>query len=160
MKKIIFLMVFCQCINLAQAQNLEAKLSPLGLVLGGMQLNLEQTVQQDWGVEAGVITDFNDFTMLNLIGKYYFSPSEKGNDRFHIGVFLNHIFFDSEIESNIGPGLGFYMGYKWLSRRNVIFEIGGGIGRVLGKSIGEDGSFTGTGQLTIGYRFPVIKQTK
>ena len=46
-------------------------------------------------------------------------------------------------------GVGFLIGYKWISRKNILFEIGAGLGR----SFTEDDYLLGYGKLHMGYRF-------
>lgn len=77
-------------------------------------------------------------------GRHYFNP-RKGADRFLLGSFVG-------TAGNVGDGgagLGFFFGYKWISRRNITFELTGGLGRDF---TGETGVLP-YGRLNVGYRF-------
>ncbi|MEC4004215.1 DUF3575 domain-containing protein [Flavobacterium sp. SUN052] len=59
-------------------------------------------------------------------------------------------------DSYIDFALGFGVGAKWISKRGVILEVNGGIGRNLLNSEKNDyfgHTFVGRGGLTVGYRF-------
>ena len=108
-----------------------------------------------------------------LIGKYYFNPS-KGCDKWNIGPYVkfqqangkgtdNSNNTSSEV-SRTRFAVGFYTGYKWVSRKNIIFELGFGLGRAfVNKYKSDDTSLNladypvlnidATGKLAIGYRF-------
>lgn len=54
-----------------------------------------------------------------------------------------------EKHTTVGAGFGF--GSKWVVRKNIIFELSGGIARRFGSGIYD--KVTGKGMLGIGYRF-------
>ena len=51
-------------------------------------------------------------------------------------------------ETNVGAGIGF--GGKWLTKKNIVFELSGGIARIFGS---DDKELTGRYMMGIGYRF-------
>ncbi len=114
----------------------EIKLSPVPLLFGYVAASVEQGLSESFGVEGDVYF-IEDFLGGSLSGKYYFEPA-RGIDKFHVGAFIG-------IQEAIG--VGFLLGYKWLSRKNVIFEIGAGVGRSF------DDGVIGYGKLHLGYRF-------
>lgn len=141
MKKIVFtsLVCLCCCTAMLQAQT-EVKLSPLALIAGVGYVSLEHGVSDDFGVELNLYGG-GDFFGGHLSAKYYFNP-HMGLDRFHIGAFGGSGFSDGNV------GIGFLLGSKIISRKNVLFEFGGGLGRSFD---GEGG--VGFLKLDVGYRF-------
>lgn len=151
MKKLFLLLIISASVQFGFAQKFELKINPVIMPFNVWQINGEFLVNEDIGIEPGVIfIPEEDISLFSVLGKYYFSP-KKGNDGFHIGMFGQFIVPDAYF------GLGFYTGYKWLSRRGVTFELGAGIGRILNpeRSYGyySETNITGTGQATVGYRF-------
>ena len=93
MKRIIFI-GFLLCIGkLTYAQSFEIKANPVLLPFNIWQLNFEYMVKEDIGIEPGIafLPEADGGAIFSCLGKYYFSPSEMKNDRFHIGMFLNYI---------------------------------------------------------------------
>lgn len=136
MKKCYLLLVLFAYASILSAQT-EVKLSPLPLLFGGVFASVEQGVSPLIGIDAD-LAFVDGYTAFNLSGKYYFNP-EKGIDKFHIGAFIGI--------NDSAPGVGFLLGYKWISRNNIIFELGLGLGRTF------DDGVLGYGKLHIGYRF-------
>lgn len=86
----------------------------------------------------------------NLSGKYYFNPVFN-IDGFHVGGYIGGT------ESNLG--IGFLLGYKFVAKSNILFEVGIGIG--------TNSTFTefsqkslGYGKLHVGYRFVIKEDAK
>jgi hypothetical protein len=155
MKKIFILIISLMAIKSATAQSVELKINPIFMPFNLWQINAEFLLNDDIGIEPGVIfAPEGEGAIFSVLGKYYFAP-DKGNDKFHIGMFFNYLADDG---TDDGPGLGFYVGYKWLSKRNITFEIGGGLGRNFGNSKNDDSQITGLGQLSVGYRFNSAKK--
>lgn len=142
MKKLLFILLFAITVFHLKAQ-VEVKLSPVPLLFGDIALSVEGAVGESFGLDGdlwvGSGDTFDGNVAFNFSGKYYFNP-EKRIDKFHVGVFLG--------VQNTAPGLGFLIGYKWVSSKNVVFELGGGIGRSLD---GED--VLGYFKFHLGYRF-------
>ena len=81
---------------------------------------------------------------LLIHGKYYFNP-DFGSDKVYVGLLAGGFGGDGETFA----AFGFEGGYKWLGKRNVLLEIGLGIGRAT-----ADFGVLPYGRLMVGYRFP------
>jgi|SRR5699024_1087735 len=156
----------------------DVSVNPIGLLFRSIDASIEQSLSESFGLEGSANFNFNSYNVLGdelnsngfgirALGKYYFKP-EKGTDKFHIGPYArvgyNSINFSKDKVGNFRFAIGFYVGYKWVSQKNIIFEIGLGIGRAfINKYSSDDSSFNindwpdfnvdGTGKLAIGYRF-------
>lgn len=139
MKKSLLLLLFALFLSKTHAQT-EIKLSPFPLLFGVAAVSLEHGLSESWGLDADLIAGQGAFGG-NLSGKYYFNP-KTSIDRFHIGVFTGNLGGEQTF------GIGFLAGYKVVSAKNILFEIGLGAGRSFN---GE--SILGYGKLHIGYRF-------
>lgn len=150
MKKIIFIAIFMSIGKMLSAQAVEIKANPILIPFNIWQVSAEILLKDDIGLEPGfvILPEADGAAIFSVIGKYYFNPSIRNNDRFYIGLFTNYI------TETTGPGVGFYVGYKLLSRKAITFEIGAGVGRIIGDA---DYGVTGLGQLTVGYRIPSKK---
>jgi hypothetical protein len=143
MKKLLFLALFALSMTRITAQT-DIKISPVALLFETVAVSVESAVSENFGLDADGV--FNaDIIGFNLSGKYYFNPKRR-IDGFHVGAFVGN--FGSE-ES---VGIGFLAGTKILSRKNILFEIGLGLGRSF------DDGVVGYGKLHLGYRFG--KKTK
>lgn len=146
MKKFFLVLVSSACLFRLSAQT-EVKVSPIPLLFGYVAASVEQGFNPSFGLDASLYY-IEESWGGNLSAKYYFNP-EKGIDKFHVGAFLG--------AQESAPGLGFLLGYKWVSTKNVIFELGGGLGRSF------DDTVLGYGKFHIGFRFgkkskPVIQE--
>ena len=138
MKKLLILSFLALSLARITAQT-EIKISPIPLLFGVGALSVEQGISESFGLDGDIV--FGDgFFGVNLSGKYYFDP-KLGLDKFHIGAFLGTIGADNTV------GIGFLAGTKLISRKNLLFEIGLGVGRSF------DGGGVGYGKLHLGYRF-------
>ena len=88
----------------------------------------------------------------NLSGKYYFSP-KKGFDGFYGGGFVGYL---DRTDFSDGT-LGVFIGQKWVTRQNIIFEIGTGIGRTFDTS---SYGYIPFARIYLGYRFNAVKSNK
>lgn len=170
-----FILIFCTAGLFAQT---DVSINPIGLLFSNIGVSLERPLSENIGLEGtanfsflpygafGAEFNSNGFG-LRALGKYYFK-SDKGHDKFNIGPYArigyNSIKFTGDKVSNFRFAIGFYAGYKWVSKGNIIFELGLGIGRAyVNKYSSDDSSFNsgdwpgfnldGTGKLAIGYRF-------
>ena len=146
MKKFIVLSLFCAFIFKIQAQT-ELKINPLGLLFSSPDLSVEFAVAENIGIEPFIGVSFLKLTVdgdgyksngigYGVNGKYYFSP-DKGIDKFYAGIYMrggNSKYTGQG--SNSGDsfsrnyfGVGLSLGYKLVSRQNIVFDIGIGIGR-------------------------------
>ncbi len=181
MKKLILAIALMSSFVAAQAQT-ELKINPLGLLFLSPDLSAEFAVSEDIGIEPTVGVSFLKLKVdqeslkstglsYGVQGKYYFNP-DKGIDKFYAGIYLrggNSTFTSSTAGDNDKLtqnklGLGLALGYKWVSQKNVVFELGGGLGRKLfNKFEVESGTtnladvpilnFDGFFRFSVGYRF-------
>lgn len=76
-----------------------------------------------------------------VVGKEYESHSyNDANGNYH-----------TKMEKETNFGLGFGIGGKWQTKRNLIFEVSGGLGRAFGTK--QVNAMFGKGMLGVGYRF-------
>lgn len=146
MKKFIVLILVCAFTFKIQAQT-ELKINPLGLLFSSPDLSAEFGVAENIGIEPFIGVSFLKLTVdgdgyksnglgYGVNGKYYFSP-DKGIDKFYSGIYMRggnskytgqgNNSGDSFSRNYFGVGLS--LGYKWVSRQNIVFDLGGGIGR-------------------------------
>ncbi|MCB0522875.1 MAG: hypothetical protein R3A50_01935 [Saprospiraceae bacterium] len=145
MKKLIIFLLALLSYSQIHAQA-EVKISPVALLFEVVAISVETPVADNFGLDGDIITSFYGGFYANLSGKYYFNPKTR-IDGFHIGAFLGG-------GTDTGVGLGFLLGYKLLSRNNVVFEVGAGVGR------GIEDSILGYGKLHVGYRFGERKKAE
>lgn len=181
MKQLLTLIAAVLSFSTAFAQ-IELKINPIGAIFSSPDVSAEFAVKDNIGIEPyfgaswyKLTIDNQDFKSTGVgygfYGKYYFSP-EKGIDKFYAGVYLRGGSSNFKADS-VGSsasfkrnrmGAGLALGYKWVSRNNVIFEVGGGIGRKLySKYSNEQGSVNiadipilnidGYFKFSVGYRF-------
>lgn len=185
MKKLIYVAaILCACANL-QAQT-ELKINPLGALFLNPDFSAEFGVAENIGIEPSVGLSWISLTVdgdkfkssgatFGAQGKYYFNP-EKGIDKFYAGIYLRGAeskftstssssgTSTSEVFSRSRLGAGFSLGYKWVSRQNVVFELGAGIGRKIYNKFSDASNDVNTADIPIlnldgffrfnvGYRF-------
>lgn len=136
MKKFFLSLVLLACVVRMSAQA-EIKLSPIPLLFGYVAASFEYGFTPSFGLD-GDFYFIEDLSAVSLSAKYYFNP-DKGIDKFHVGAFVG--------AAESAPGLGFLLGYKWVSNKNILFELGLGVGRSL------DDGVIGYGKFHMGYRF-------
>jgi hypothetical protein len=148
MKKNILLALFSAIILSCQAQT-EVKINPLGLLFSSPDLSAEFGVNESVGIEPYVGLSFLSLTVgndgytsngygLGVNSKYYFTP-EKGIDKFYGGVYVRgggSKFTGKGTNSGNSFSssyfaLGLSLGYKWVSKQNIVFDLGLGLGRKL-----------------------------
>ncbi|MFN4079358.1 MAG: DUF3575 domain-containing protein [Saprospiraceae bacterium] len=141
MKKLFFAALMALIAQTALAQT-EIKINPVGLLFQDYSISAEFGVNPNFGIEPVVgfwnpnLSDNASYRAFRtrLIGKYYFNP-DKGIDKFNVGGYLNFVngrLSDGSESSNATRiALGLYMGQKWVSKGNFVFELGLGLGRNL-----------------------------
>jgi hypothetical protein len=137
MKKSLTSLIWIFAIYSASAQT-EIKVCPIAVLFGVFAGSAETAVSESFGLDGDVIA-LSDFFGFNISGKYYFNPVRR-IDGFHIGMYGGNI-------ADGSMGVGFLIGYKWLSRKNVLFELGIGGGRSF------EGAGSVYGKAHVGYRF-------
>ena len=116
----------------------EIKVSPVALLATVGAISVEHGFNDDFGMEADLYFTGGGGALI-LSAKYYFNP-RKGLDRFHAGIYTGLL-------SEASAGIGFLAGTKIISEKNILFEIGLGIGRTF------EGGFLPYFKLHLGYRF-------
>ena len=161
----------------------EIKINPLGMLFASPDVALEFAANESIGIEPTIGVSFPSVTIdgtklkstgfqAGVLGKYYFGP-EKGIVKFYAGLYtrMGTSKFSSEDDNGTEEGfnrfrlaIGITTGYKWVSKKNVVFELGLGTGRNLtNKFTDNTGSFDTSGipflnfdlflRLVVGYRF-------
>ncbi len=116
----------------------EIKINPLGLFFGLASVDAEFGVSDAIGIEPGLT--YNSFKIgdyktsgfgVRVLGKYYFNEDElKG---WSGGVYMrfgsNTLELDTDKVKNTVFAGGIMFNYKWVTKRNIIFELGLGAGR-------------------------------
>ncbi len=156
MKKLnLFFVALAFCFSTSLSAQLELKINPIGILFNSPDLGIEYVLTDDIGVEAIIGLDYGNATLgiadiersgykIRLAGKYYFSPQD-GGDRFYAGLYLgprSQTLSDSDDTDGVDFGYkisaftaGAMVGFKWVSQRGILFEIGLGAGRAFGETI-------------------------
>jgi hypothetical protein len=157
MKKNLLFMLFLALTLTCQAQT-EVKINPLGLLFSSPDLSAEFAVSENLGIEPSIGISFLNLTVDNsgftsnglsygVNGKYYFNP-EKGIDKFYSGIYVrggSSKYTGKGTNSNSSfsrsfAALGLSFGYKWVSKQNIVFDLGLGIGRKLSDKFTNESS--------------------
>lgn len=184
MKKLIFPILLTFVFAYKSTAQVDVQINPIGILFSSINVTAEFGVSDDFGIEGGLDYDFQNFDIdgsefrnnavgIRAIGKYYFGP-EDGIDRWTIGGYTRFVTGTSSADDaqpgrnevkNTKFALGFYTGYKWVSKKNIVFELGLGVGRnFVRKFEYDDGTEANTddipllnvdllGRLSLGYRF-------
>ncbi len=142
MKKLSALVIFLACFKIANAQ-FEIKSNPVAILFNVVPVSVEYLINESWGVELDAFVTPGGGA-LYFSGKHYFNPSV-GADGFNLGTFVGGVGGDGDS----GFGLGFFVGHKTVSTKNVLMELAVGLGRDFTDEIG----FLPYGKLHVGYRF-------
>lgn len=175
MRNLFLTAAFCFLGLLGANAQTEIKINPLGLLFGSPDVSAEFGLGSSAGLEP-----FIGFTSRKFIGgdvkltalnagasfKYYFNP-HRGIDRFYAGVYTR--FNNGNVKDLISEteggytrlSLGLLIGQKWVSRKNIVFELAFGVGRAFINDVKDDnGDITDfnfdvdfMGRLAVGYRF-------
>lgn len=180
MKKLILpmLTLFCLLGTLNVHAQVDATLNPIGLLFGDFNVGADFALANNFSVELAVgigTSKVNEVKgnniPVNMVGKFYVSPKH-GTDRFYVDAFLRYVNrqwnYDDGADfvdyTSNRFGLGFGLGYKAVSRKGFVFDIGFGVGRALidnnvfkdnngNREAVEWPSVMFLGKLGIGYRF-------
>lgn len=183
MKKVLFTCTIL-IISLGAKAQIDLSINPLGILFSNFDISAEYRASSDIGIELSPGISFHKYDFdgdewksngfnVRLIGKYYFSP-EDGCDKWNIGPYIK---YGSSVYKYTPDGgseekvtstrfaVGFFTGYKWVSQKNIIFEIGLGLGRAFVNKYESDDESVNvddfaailnldvTGKLAVGYRF-------
>ena len=179
MKNLIFTLALTLMVASLHAQT-ELKINPIGAIFLQPDVSAEFGVGENISVEPTLGLSWINLTIDNsklkssgfnygVNGKYYFGP-DKGLDKFYAGVYLRggqskfsgDAADDKVSRSRLGAGIS--LGYKWLSNRNVVFEIATGLGRKIFDKWSDAGNGVNTATIplfnidgffkfNVGYRF-------
>jgi hypothetical protein len=140
LKHFFFCLAFLGFLSPLSAQT-DLKISPVALLFERLAFSAEFGVGRgdDFGLDVDLII-YSGPISYNVSGKYYFQP-KRGLDGFHIGAFAGNLGDEDSF------GLGFLAGFKAVSLKRVVFEVGLGVGR----SFISYGAI-GYGKLHVGYR--------
>ena len=175
MKSLFLTIAFCLLGILGVNAQTEIKINPLGLLFGSPDVSAEFGLGTSLGIEP-----FIGFTSKKFLGgdtkytalnagasfKYYFNP-HRGIDRFYAGLytrFNNGTLKESSTAASASYtrlSLGLLIGQKWVSRKNIVFELALGVGRAFVNNVEETNGAVGDinfdldimGRLAVGYRF-------
>ena len=163
---------------------LELKAGPLGLLFDSPDISIEYIANKDFGLQSTLGVDYGDFdnsatgesrigASLNLNGKYYFKPKVAA-DGFYAGIYSGVEYIKTETsirgfnsviarvpDSGYVFSAGMNIGYKWLGKRNLLFEMAVGAGRSFGEAADRllnAGQIDGMWMIAIGYRFDGKKE--
>ena len=139
MKKILIVFAFFFGLQISAQAQADIQINPIAILFGGIQFSADFLLSETGSVELSTIAGEDVFGFYGA-GKYYFNPRE-GADRFYIGAFAGG-------GTDLGGGVGFLLGQKWLSTKGVSFELAIGVGR----SFGGDFDVIPYGKLAVGYR--------
>jgi hypothetical protein len=153
----------------------EIKLNALYLVLGAFEGTYERAINEEssFGCSLTFLLDNNDAdinTAFAVSPYYRFYFGKKPVSGFYMEGFAlyenvnrDNYYYNTEgfgvnVEEKINAfALGIGLGGKWYTKRNVMFEIGGGIGRNLSITSNipdtDYSKITGKISIGVGYRF-------
>ena len=149
----------------SQSQKNEIKLNLLNSIIGAPEITYERLLQnnQSIGISAAVSLDSKE----NLSFNYGFAPyyriyfGKKDNAGFFVeantsvtSYHYNNYYYNNQIndwKSETNFGFGAAIGFKLMTKNNLIGEVFGGLGRRFGSNYTDD-AFPRIG-ITIGKRF-------
>jgi len=130
----------------ADAQ-IDATINPVGLLFGGINVGADFVLSEDFSIEANVgynAAKDKDRSQkytgvpIQAVGKYYFNPAD-GADKFYAAAFVRYVnrsytndgssSFADLTQSRLGAGVG--LGFKAVSQKNIVFDFGINVGRVI-----------------------------
>lgn len=180
MKKIsiLILLIFLASNSLYSQDNLEVeketqenvseiKLNALFLILGAFDITYERTINEESAFGVSVFLPFDEDISEDY--KFSISPYYRfyfGKD-YATGFFAegfgllnstrdeiyNYNNYSYTYEDRTDFALGIGVGGKWVTKRGVVFEIFGGVGRNLFNNDDRDFEIIGKGGISVGYRF-------
>ncbi len=182
MKKLFLIVLSATFLFTSSNAQIDIKVNPVGLLFNSPDFSGEYIVKEDIGIEVGLGLEYGNTLFGNLqksgfnifaAGKYYFNPNH-GGDNFYAGIYLRprqKTFTDEDNElggfktSAFAGGVMF--GKKWVSSKNIVFELSLGLGRAFNNKVtyvdpNNDQSVRGLGldgifRFAVGYRLGVDK---
>lgn len=140
MKKSFIALTFIIITSFNLSSQVDIGANPVALLWEAGLLSVDIGLVNDWGIKSDIAL-IEDFKALSIGAANYLVP-RYGNDGFYIGSFIALGDF---------AGIGFLGGYKIITQRKIMAEVGFGIGRNFGGKFGE--TVIPWGRLNVGYRF-------
>ncbi len=171
MKKLFLLLVtitvsfvYSQEQTSAYARKNELKLNAAALVAGAFEVSYERIIDDEsaFGISlfAAADDDIENKFMLTPYYRYYFGKKPAAGffaEGFgSLNTYQDNLDFFSinfKPEKTTDFALGFGLGGKWITKKGVVFEIYGGVGRNLFNSDNSDFQVINRGGISVGYRF-------
>ena len=173
MKKVLLLMCLC-CLTFGYSQEIkqenallrknELKLNAAALVAGVFEVSYERIIDDEstFGISlfATADDDIENKFMLTPYYRYYFGRKPAAGffaEGFgSLNTYQDNLDFFSinyKPEKTTDFALGFGLGGKWITKKGVVFEIYGGVGRNLFNSDNSNFQVISRGGISVGYRF-------
>ncbi len=147
MKKYLFpaFMAICMFSFQQVKAQVDLTINPVGALFGDFNVGADFAISNNFSLEAQVgignskVDGVKGINIpVNVVGKYYLNP-KNGADRFYFDAFLRFINRNWNYEDNSNNidykstrlGIGFGLGYKIVSTKGFVFDIGFGAGRAL-----------------------------
>lgn len=154
--------------NLNQNKH-EIKLNSLMLLVGAFEGYYEYILNEESSIGASVFFTFSDdlnntkylspyyrvfFGKKHAAGFFFEGFGVLNSYEYKTTAFLNGVEAFSTSTNNTDFALGLGIGSKWITKRNIVFEINAGIGRNLFNSNDiNNAEIVGKFGLNVGYRF-------
>ncbi len=129
----------------------DLKINPIGTLFKQPEITLDFAITDNFSVETGIGYNGGNFSIDGIeyersgfkataIARTYFRP-EDGADKFGIGLYTRYANKEGEVKDSQDAGInnytqerltvGFLTGWKWVSRNNILLELGVGVGRAM-----------------------------
>jgi Protein of unknown function (DUF3575) len=139
------------CVITSFAQ-VDLKIGPLGPVFGTLNLRSEFALSNKIGIEASIGTGWNrvrrmdepelrnQLMRLGLNGRFYFNPTDRGQDKFYMGIYSRYAQGNTETSDEDNEdsyeterfSIGLLAGSKtFFGKGRFLFEYNFGLGRNL-----------------------------
>lgn len=159
MKKSFLVLIAILTFSFQSNAQIEVSTNPIGLLFNTYIISVDYHTSPDWsfGGEMGINTANSTRTASAYYAnaKHYFNPFSDAK-MFYVGTFAGVFSYNYEIitlgENQSTFGVGFMGGYKLVSRKNVVMDLGLGLGRGVINS-GVLPYF----RANLGYRFGTVK---
>jgi len=147
----------CFCFFTSAFAQVDLKINPIGALFGNPDVSADFALSDKFSVEGGLGLNLGSFSIGELsykrsgfgafaAGKTYFNP-EDGADKFGLGVYSKFRSIKSKVDGTDSStdnytrnrfAVGLLCGWKWVSDKNILFEIDLGAGRAFVDNIEFD----------------------
>jgi hypothetical protein len=139
----------------------ELKLNAASLILGVFEITYERIIDEESSFGTSLFLNAEDdiATKFRLTPYYRYYFGRKPAAGFFaegfgsINTYNNNIDYNYKTENTSDFALGFGVGGKWITKKGVVFEIYGGVGRNLLNKNNSELEVIGRGAISVGYRF-------